>query len=1001
MERPSTLGETVIKPANFHSDNHINLEGTDEDDIYIIMTERILEKMATFQSMGSGWRLYSIIKLELHTTRYNPLRGETWIPLLKELANKKAIINMQNKDNKCFLWCVLRALNPKDNHPERVDKELKEKENTLNMDGIEYPVSLKDIDKFENQNPTISITVFGYKEKGVHPLRNSDNMDREHKIRLMLIEKHGVQHYCLVKDVSRLLSSQISKHNGKKYFCDRCLNPFWCEQSLNKHLEYCSNYEAVKIEMPKKGDILKFKNYYKGEKVPFMIYADTESLIKSLQTCEPSPQCSYTKKYQKHEPISFSYYIKCFDDNVFKPRLRSYTGEDAMQKFVEWLEEDIKIIANIPEVDMIFGKKEAERFNKETKCWICKGELNNDKVRDHCHFTGRYRRAAHNSCNLKYRKLNFTPVVFHNLSGYDSHLFIKNLGFTAGNIDCIPNNEERYISFTKNIEVGSYMNSEGEAKPKCHKIRFIDSFKFMAASLDSLVNNLPEDAFNNLKRYYTGDKLSLVMSYPYEYMDTLERLKETKLPPKEAFYSKLNNEDISDEDCANAQKVWRVFKMELFEDYHNLYNETDVLLLADVFESFRNICIKNYKLDPAHYYTAPGLAWDACLKMTGVKLELLSDIDMLLMVEKGIRGGVSMITNRYGKANNKYMGDKFNPSEPSKYLTYLDANNLYGAAMSMKLPTHGFKWMNKYELNNLENYSCILEVDLEYPKELHDLHNDYPLAPEQIEVNKVEKLIPNLRYKEKYVLHHKNLKQYLDIGLELTCIHRGIKFEESEWLKPYIDMNTKLRTKANNNFEKDFFKLMINSVFGKTMENIRSRLNIKLVNDREKAKKLTAKPNFKHLNIFCEELIAVHMKRTSLTFDKLVYLGMCILDLSKTIMYEFHYKYIKPKYGDKAKLLFTDTDSLMYEIKTEDFYKDISGDVKDRFDTSDYPPNHPSGIPTGCNKKVLGVFKDEVAGRNIEEFVGLRAKLYSYKMFEGKESKKCKGVKKNQLLTRV
>ena len=994
MERPSTLGETVIKPANFHSDNHINLEGTDEDDIYIIMTERILEKMATFQSMGSGWRLYSIIKLELHTTRYNPLRGETWIPLLKELANKKAIINMQNKDNKCFLWCVLRALNPKDNHPERVDKELKEKENTLNMDGIEYPVSLKDIDKFENQNPTISITVFGYKEKGVHPLRNSDNMDREHKIRLMLIEKHGVQHYCLVKDVSRLLSSQISKHNGKKYFCDRCLNPFWCEQSLNKHLEYCSNYEAVKIEMPKKGDILKFKNYYKGEKVPFMIYADTESLIKSLQTCEPSPQCSYTKKYQKHEPISFSYYIKCFDDNVFKPRLRSYTGEDAMQKFVEWLEEDIKIIANIPEVDMIFGKKEAERFNKETKCWICKGELNNDKVRDHCHFTGRYRRAAHNSCNLKYRKLNFTPVVFHNLSGYDSHLFIKNLGFTAGNIDCIPNNEERYISFTKNIEVGSYMNSEGEAKPKCHKIRFIDSFKFMAASLDSLVNNLPEDAFNNLKRYYTGDKLSLVMSYPYEYMDTLERLKETKLPPKEAFYSKLNNEDISDEDCANAQKVWRVFKMELFEDYHNLYNETDVLLLADVFESFRNICIKNYKLDPAHYYTAPGLAWDACLKMTGVKLELLSDIDMLLMVEKGIRGGVSMITNRYGKANNKYMGDKFNPSEPSKYLTYLDANNLYGAAMSMKLPTHGFKWMNKYELNNLENYSCILEVDLEYPKELHDLHNDYPLAPEQIEVNKVEKLIPNLRYKEKYVLHHKNLKQYLDIGLELTCIHRGIKFEESEWLKPYIDMNTKLRTKANNNFEKDFFKLMINSVFGKTMENIRSRVNIKLVNDREKAKKLTAKPNFKHLNIFCEELIAVHMKRTSLTFDKPVYLGMCILDLSKTIMYEFHYKYIKPKYGDKAKLLFTDTDSLMYEIKMEDFYKDISGDVKDRFDTSDYPPNHPSGIPTGCNKKVLGVFKDEVAGRNIEEFVGLRAKLYSYKMFEGKESKKCKGVKK-------
>ena len=218
MERPSNLGETVIKPANFHSDNHINLEGTDEDDIYIIMTERTLEKMATFQSMGSGWRLYTIIQLELHTAIYESLRGETWIPLPKELANKKAIINMQNKDNKCFLWCVLRALNPKDNHPERVDKELKLKENTLNMDGIEYPVSLTDIEKFEQQNPNISITVFGYEGKSVYPLRNSNNTDRKHIIRLMLIEKNGIKHYTWVKNVSHLLSSQVSKHNGKNIF---------------------------------------------------------------------------------------------------------------------------------------------------------------------------------------------------------------------------------------------------------------------------------------------------------------------------------------------------------------------------------------------------------------------------------------------------------------------------------------------------------------------------------------------------------------------------------------------------------------------------------------------------------------------------------------------------------------------------------------------------------------------------------------------------------------
>ena len=608
------------------------------------------------------------------------------------------------------------------------------------------------------------------------------------------------------------------------------------------------------------------------------------------------------------------------------------------------------------------GKKEAERYNKETKGWICKGELNNDKVRDHCHFTGRYRGAAHNKCNLNSRKPNFTPVVFHNLSGYDSHLFtcIKNLGFSQGNIDCIPNNEERYISFTKSIEVGRYTSKEGENKPLHHKIRFIDSFKFMAESLDSLVNNLPKDAFNNLKRYYTGDKLSLVMRkgvYPYEYMDSLERLKETQLPQREAFYSRLNDEGISDEDYAHARNVWKTFEMKTLQDYHDLYNETDVLLLADVFENFRDICIKNYKLDSAHYYTAPGLAWDAALKITEVELELLSDIDMLLMVEEGIRGGVSMISNRYGKSNNKYMGDKFNPSEPSKYITYLDANNLYGWAMSKPLPTHGFKWMKVNEFKTWEKHPCILEVDLEYPKSLHDLHSDYPLAPERIEVNKVDKLIPNLWNKKKYVVHYENLKQYLSLGLKLTNIYRGIRFEESQWLEKYITLNTSLRMEAKNEFEKDFFKLMNNSVFGKTMENIRNRVNIKLVNDKKQAEKLSAKPNFNHCNIFSEDLVAIQMKKTKLYFNKPVYLGMCILDSSKTLMYEFHYNYIKKKYGDKAKLLFTDTDSLMYEIQTEDFYKDISADVKHRFDTSDYPPNHPSGIPSGFNKKVLGCLK--------------------------------------------
>ena len=1016
-----------IEKFAFHSKGlKLILEGTDENETYDEMKDEILEEInKTEIAEGSGWVFVKVEKLVLHTTRWEPVNAGSYIELPQELKNKKAIINMKNKDDKCFLWSVLRALNPKDNHPERIDNDLKSKVETLNMEGIQYPVSFRGIDRFEHLNPEISISVLGYnKEEKVYPLKVSKYTGCKHDIVLLLIKNGENSHYCLVKNISALFASQINNnHKGTRYFCLNCFNSFKSPDSLDKHKEYCYNNECVKISMPPQNTFLRFKNFRYSEKAPFAIYADFESLIKPMDNCDPNPNHSYTKKYQKHEPISFSYYIKCFNDtlckeifndNTKRKQLNTYIktkpeDPDVIDVFIKWLEDDVKFLANIKQKEMVFTKEEEKQFNIASDCWICGEELGNDRVRDHCHYTGRYRGAAHNSCNLKYSKPKGVPVFFHNLTGYDSHLFIKKLGSSnkKETIECIPNNEEKYITFTKNIIVGQYTNKKGDVKDKTFKIVFKDSLKFMRSSIEALVNNLPKNGFKNISKYFKPEEIELIKQkgfYPYEFMDTVEKFNDTKLPPREAFYSKLSGKGISEKNYKHAWNVWNTFKMKTFKDYHKLYNETDALLLADVFENFRNLCLKIYGLDPVYYFTAPGLAWDACLKMTDINLELLSDPNMLLMFEKGIRGGISIISNRYGEANNKYMGKSFNKNKLSKYLMYLDANNLYGSAMSEKLPIHSFKWLTSGEMEKLfnnqvvqvwEKTPCILEVDLEYPENLHDLHNDYPFCPERVECkNRVEKLIPNLRNKTKYVIHYKNLIQCLKAGLKLKKIHRGIKFIESEWMKPYIEMNTNLRTKAKNNFEKDFFKLMNNSVFGKTMENIRNRVNVKLVNTEEKFKKLSAKPNYKSCKIFNENLISVHMKKTSLTMDKPVYLGMCILDLSKTIMYDFHYNYIKPKYGEKAKLLFTDTDSFLYEIQTEDFYKDISKDVKDRFDTSDYPENHPSGIPTGINKKVLGMFKDEAAGKRIKEFVGLRAKLYSFIMEDGKENKRCKGVKK-------
>ena len=1021
MKREDPDGFTKIKKFAFHSvGQKVITEKTDLHEIYDEMFKEIEEEVQKVEHAdGSGWVFVEVENLTLHTNIWDPIKASSYIDLPKELKNKKAIINMKNEDNKCFLWCVLRALNPKDKNTERIDKDLKSKEDTLNMKGITYPVDSKGIKRFEKQNPEISISVLGYnKNDKIYPLDISKftkvkkENERKHNIVLLLIKNGDNSHYCLIKNLSALLTSQVNSRKGKFYFCLNCLNGYDNPEKLEFHKEYCSEEESVKINMPPPETYLKFKNFLYSERATFVIYADFESILKPLETHETDPNKSYTLKYQEHKPVSFVYYIKSFNESVYKSKLRSYVKEneedpDAVDVFINWLEEDVKIISELGNEKMVITPEEQEQFNQASNCWIC-GELLNlqDRVRDHCHYTGRYRGAAHNRCNLKFSKPNNISVFFHNLTGYDSHLFIKKLGVTAGTIDCIPDNEEKYISFSKTIKTGEYKNKRGETKDKKFKIVFKDSLKFMASSLEALVNNLPEGALNNLEKYFTTKQVKLLKQkgfFPYDYLDNIEKLKDPTPPPQKAFYSKLTGKGINNYNYKHVLNVWKTWKMKTFKEYLELYNVTHVLLLADVFENFRNICLKNYGLDPVYYYTAPGLAWDAMLKMTGVNLELLSNIDMLLMIEKGIRGGISIISNRYGKANNKYMKD-FNKSELSKYLMYVDANNLYGWAMSQKLPVHSFKWMSNKEIENIfnnqivqvwEKTPCILEVDLIYPEELHDLHNDYPLCPERVECDKgVKKLIPNLRNKNNYVVHYKTLMQCLRLGMKLKKIHRGIKFIEVDFLKPYIDKNTNLRTQAKNNFEKDFFKLMNNSVFGKTMENIRNRVNVKLVNTGEQFKKLTAKPNFDSRKIFNENLVSVHMKKTSLTMNKPVYLGVSILDLSKTVMFDFHYQYIKPKYGKQAKLLFTDTDSLLYEIQTEDFYKDISGDVKDRFNTSDYPKGHPSGIPTGVNKKVLGMFKDEAAGKIIKEFVGLRAKLYSYKMDEGKENKRCKGIKK-------
>ena len=323
-----------------------------------------------------------------------------------------------------------------------------------------------------------------------------------------------------------------------------------------------------------------------------------------------------------------------------------------------------------------------------------------------------------------------------------------------------------------------------------------------------------------------------------------------------------------------------------------------------------------------------------------------------------------MVSKRRAKANN-HLVDGYNPEKPSSYILYLDANNLYGWAMSQPLPTDAFWWEEDCEqlAKTIADHPAdgpegfVLEVDLEYQEDLHHAHNSYPLAPEHMVVQKkwmseyqhnllgvgvasteVEKLVPNLRNKDRYVLHYRNLQLYTSLGLRLTKVHRALRFDQSPWMEPYIRMNTELRKKAASDFEKDLYKLMNNSVFGKTMENLRKRVDVKLVrsNEEDKLRRLIASPAFARGNIFDDDLAAIQVHKSNLVLSRPVYVGMSILDLSKHLMFYFYYNQLKAQYGESCKLLYTDIDSLLLEIETEDVYKDMAQN-QTLYDTSDYP----------------------------------------------------------------
>ena len=554
------------------------------------------------------------------------------------------------------------------------------------------------------------------------------NLTREKQVILLMISNDENWHYLVVKSLSGLLTGITSNHK-EDFYCLNCFHSYRTKNKLESHKKICENRNYCNVEMPNEcNKIIKYNQGEKSIKSPFIIYADLECLLEKISTCYNNPEKSSTSEINKHTPSGYSLFTHCSFDET-KNKLDYYRGEDSTKKVCKDLREHATKITNHEKKDMIpLTKKEEENNNNQKVCYICKKEFDtndkeNYKVIDHCHYMGKHRGAAHNMCNLRYKVPKEIPIVFHNGSLYDYHFIIKELVKEFdGNFECLGENTEKYITFSVPIK----KKIENKNIEITYKIKFIDSYRFMSMSLSKLIDNLSDGLHNdkcsnckscldyintrneklifkcfNCKQNYQKDfnkelikrlastyefcnkilnKFVLLLRkgvYPYEYMDNWERLNETSLPNEESFYSNLNMENIEDIDYRHDNKVFKRFKLKNLGEYHDLHVQSDTLLLADVVENFKNTCLKVYELDPAHFLSLPGLAWQACLKKTNVKLELLTDYDMLLMVEEGIRGGICHSIQRYAKVNNKYMKN-FDENEKSSYIQYLDANSLYG-----------------------------------------------------------------------------------------------------------------------------------------------------------------------------------------------------------------------------------------------------------------------------------------------------------------------------------
>lgn len=853
--------------VHYHSRNAKIFVESDFLDILRTQHSELLADVEGKSLEGSGWQLISIDRVFCEFASYEPVRFGCGllVKVPEKLKNKHAIISAKNHDQKCLLYCILidkyGATDKNRNYyPSHYEKYISE----FNLDGVEFPISLEKLVDFRRNNPEYGFNVFSYDEQRDSVKLEFQTKKGKKRIHLLILEADdGSLHFALIKHLSRLFAQQYSAHHGKIHLCDDCLSVFHSENLLVNHMKVCDDRS---LTFPSEGH-LQFRNHKATIDVAAVVFFDLETML--LKRNDVSKNGKTTVVHQ-HDPCGYAYLFKAggtAQDDPFFKKMRVDFDEEAGFCFLDRLRSDViafydKYLDPVHDSKIQMSDYDMARFIETKKCEFCDAVFTCDSddvdasdkrvVKNIHHWhqgfvfskdpdqnKSNYLAALCSPCNLSARQSRYIVATSHNLS-FDGSLLMRFFSeimcfYEGDDVKLCAKGYSNYISFSW------WILDNGRRI----QVKFIDSLKFNPASLKACAETIDVEQMHDLKEEFPDmyHELARKQTICYAFFSDPDKFKVTEFPGIEHFADDLRNgECCSQEEYNAALKIFNHFKKEkaktdpapfTMRDYYEIYLKVDVLLLAAVIQTQRKIVKELYNIDSCHYITLPSMAFDMMLKHTKVKLDYIKDPNIYTYIRRAIRGGITAVNMRYIKPNNEDMGELFDPKKPISELVYYDVNSSYAAALSSHLPEKNFtyidlshtrKWQSRYykkikKLSKRSPRGYFCEIDVFFPKHTHKDLEDFPPLVQHITVpgSKHKKLVGSLLPQKRFVCHYLMLQALLELKAVVTKIHSVVRFDQSAYIKDFIDENIKQRNAATTKIAKNNYKWINNSVFGKSI----------------------------------------------------------------------------------------------------------------------------------------------------------------------------------------